>query len=342
MIPTPADLINSFPIDANEYSFIEQSRQTIKNILDGIDRRKILIIGPCSIHDVASTIEYAKKFNELAQIVSEHFFLIMRCYLEKPRTSIGWKGFIYDPYLDHTYNIKAGLQLSRQLLVELTKMKIPVGCEFLDLTVAPYIDDLISWGCIGARTTTSQPHRQFVSHLNFPVGFKNTTDGNIDNPINAIIAANACHHYLGLNLNGHITQYVSKGNSDCHIVLRGHETGPNYDENTIDRVLMKIDKAGIRRQIIIDCSHDNCKKMYLRQINVFHSVMQQIFSGNSAIVGAMLESHLMAGSQSLADELDLKFGMSVTDPCLDFEATRQLILEAFNQSVLISMTSAHT
>lgn len=322
-IPTPLELSLDFPRNKRAGVFVENARETIRGILQGVDPRLLMIVGPCSIHDEESTLEYAEKFRDLAEEVSDDYFLVMRAYFEKPRTTKGWKGLLYDPHLDGSYDMVTGLRLTRKLLVTLTEMEIPLGSELLEINTAPYISDLLSWGCIGARTVTSQPHRQLASSLNFPIGFKNTTDGNMGNAINGILSASVPHHFLGMDEKGQLTQVHSKGNADCHIVLRGGEKKPNFDEAAIQEAKERCIRAKISHKIIVDCSHDNCKKNHEVQKQVFKSVLSQASKRSSPIRGLMLESHLYEGSQKISPHL--KYGVSITDPCLDWKTTKNLI-----------------
>lgn len=325
-LPTPRSLQETLPLSPEQRNFILESRQTIESILEGADSRKLLIVGPCSIHDCEATLEYGNHFQELAKEVSDQFFMVMRTYFEKPRTILGWKGFLYDPDLDGSHNVAKGIHLTRHLLSELTTLRIPTASELLDMATAPYFSDFLSWGCIGARTCSSPSHRQLAASLDFPVGFKNSTDGCIDNAVHGVLSASVPHVYLGLSSEGKFTRIKTEGNPLCHLVLRGGYNGPNYDYKSVQESTLRCQQMGIRDKVVIDCSHDNCEKMHLKQIPIFQEVTQQIIEGNESIVGLMLESHLFSGSQSLSHPL--QYGVSITDPCLDWLTTREVILQA--------------
>lgn len=329
ILPTPTELQKEIPLTEENAAFIHSSRLTIQSILDGLDERKLLIVGPCSIHDIESAREYASLFRELAEEVSDHFFMVMRAYIEKPRTIVGWKGLLYDPDLDSSHNLPKGIRFARRLYSELTEMRIPIASEVLELSTSHYYSDFISWGCVGARTSSSPPHRQLAASLMFPMGFKNSTDGNIDHAIHAVLSAGNPHVFLGFGSDGKMVRIQSEGNKLCHIVLRGGHEGPNYDSKSILETIEKCQQAGIRDKLIIDCSHDNCEKRHLKQVTVFHEVVDQVAEGNQYIAGLMLESHLHAGSQPISQ--NLRYGVSITDPCLDWSTTRQAILQAANK-----------
>jgi 3-deoxy-7-phosphoheptulonate synthase len=325
-IPSPVEIAAKFPLRKQEQEFIAQSRRSVKNILNGVDRRILLIVGPCSIHDQEASLEYALRLRQLAQTVRDQFFIVMRAYFEKPRTIMGWKGMLYDPDLNGSHRLAKGLWLVRSLLYELTHMQVPIGSELLEMTTAPYYSDLLSWGCIGARTCLSPPHRQLAASLPFPVGFKNTIDGNLDPPIYAIISAQSPHTFLGFNESGQLTRIHTQGNPSCHLILRGGSSGPNYDAISIQKAIVKCRLSRICDRMMIDCSHDNCEKQHEKQIDVFESLIHQIQMGTEQICGIMLESFLKAGSQSLSQPL--QYGVSITDPCLDWYSTQQLIEDA--------------
>lgn len=328
-LPTPEELHSRYPLSSAGATFIQQARNTIKNILDGRDSRILLIVGPCSIHDLEAAREYADLLKKLSQEVADLFFIVMRVYLEKPRTLLGWKGFVYDPYLDGSHDMAAGVRLSRQFLRELAQKEIPVASELLEIVTAPYFTDLLSWGCIGARTSCSQPHRQLAAGCNFPIGFKNSTEGNIEHAIHAVISASNPHTYMGIDEKGMLKRISTPGNPYCHVILRGGERSPNYDKNHISLALEKLASMAQKPRLIVDCSHDNCGKNYKEQISVFRSVVEQYLDGNRLIAGLMLESYLQSGNQPLAHPSFLKYGVSITDPCLDFPATESIIKEAY-------------
>lgn len=322
-IPSPLELVQKIPLPPSSQKKIEEFRNTAKDILLKNDSRLLLIVGPCSVHDLKAMYEYATYFQKLAKEVSDQFFLVLRTYLEKPRSAKGWKGFLNDPYLDNSCDIASGLRLARQLLVDLTAMGIPLGSELLEIHTTPYLTDLLTWGCIGARTCTSQPHRQLVASLDIPIGFKNTTDGNIENAIHGILAAQSSHYFLGVNSKGAIQRLHAQGNPYCHVVLRGSEKGPNYDPASIADALKQCEMAKIHPSLVVDCSHDNCGKRHNLQAEVFQSVIQQVLEGNSGVTGLMLESHLQEGNQPMS--LEPRYGVSLTDPCLGWKATEKLI-----------------
>lgn len=322
---SPNELIQQLPINRSQQRFISQSRKAIREVLKGNDSRLLLVVGPCSIHDIASTKEYARKLKELIPSVDDAFQIVMRVYYEKPRTSLGWKGFLYDPLLNGSCDIHSGLLHTRQLLRDLADMEISVGSEFLDPLTAYYFQDLISWGCIGARTSSSQIHRQLASALPMPVAFKNSTEGSVYGALHSIISAAAKHSYMGFN-NNEITVVQTHGNPDCHIVLRGGESSPNYDPESIAATLELLKKANLPPRVLVDCAHDNSFKDHEKQQSVFESVLQQIVDGNQSIRGMLLESHLFTGNQPFPSALsELKYGISLTDPCLDWERTENLI-----------------
>lgn len=333
-LPTPKEIRDEFALSNENKSFIEQSRSTIRKILLGHDDRKLLIVGPCSIHDIGAAREYALEFQEVAKEVASHFFMVMRTYFEKPRTVLGWKGLLYDPDLDGSYDLAKGVRLTRQLLSELCDLQVPAASEFLEITTAHYFADLLSWGCIGARTCSSPPHRQLAASLNLPIGFKNTTDGSIENAVNGILSASTSHVFLGLDMAGEMVRIWAPGNPSCHIVLRGGESGPNYDAHSVMQAASACRVAGICNRVVIDCSHDNCDKRHLKQVNVFQSIVNRIAEGDQTIAGLMLESNLRGGSQVISP--NLRYGVSITDPCLDWPTTRAIILESAAKSKLLA------
>ncbi len=327
-LPSPQEIKTQFPLSASAAAFIQQARETAKQIISGMQARKALIVGPCSIHDRKSALEYATRFKELAQAVNRSSFLLMRVYAEKPRTSTGWKGLVYDPHLNGTHDIKTGLIWTRELLLMLAEMGVPCATEFVDPLAALYFDDLITWGFIGARTSSSQPHRQFASTLNFPIGFKNATDGNLDSAIHGVLSAAEAHAALHIDGQGRLCAIQSQGNTYTHIVLRGAYDTTNYDRISVQRAMNQLKSYGLPQRVMIDCSHGNCQKRFDKQQEAFLSVLEQIEQGNDQIFGLMLESHLEAGSQPLTDPAQLKYAVSITDPCLDWETTQKLIYSA--------------
>ena len=330
-LPTYEELKAQLPLSLAERNFINHSRETVRSILKGIDPRLIVIIGPCSIHDPQSAQEFAHQLYKLSTEVSSHFFLIMRVYCEKPRTASGWKGFLYDPLLNDSHEVDLGIKWTRQLLIELAKMNIPAGTEFLDPLTAFYYDDLITWGSIGARTASSQTHRHLASALEMPIGFKNGIAGNISAAVHGAMTAELPHTFIRIGEQGQLINYQTKGNQDTHIVLRGGESGPNYDSYSISKALSLLEEAKREPRCIIDCAHHNSQKDYNRQSIVFESVIQQILDGNRKIKGLMLESNLFSGNQPICnDPSKLRYGVSITDPCIDWESTERLIRQAFH------------
>lgn len=314
IVNTPEKVISKYLVNHDDYNFISKSRETIKNILDGKDSRLLVVVGPCSIHNYNSALEYA---HLLSQQTFKNLFIVMRVYFEKPRTSVGWKGFIYDPDLDGSNNINKGLDLARRLLVEITKLRIPIGVEFLDTITPQYLADLVSWGAIGARTTESQIHRQLASGLSMPIGFKNLTDGNIEKAVNGIKSANLSHTFLGIDHNGTASIVETTGNTHAHLILRGGSNKPNYDLNTISSL------PHLNKKFIVDCSHDNSCKNYKRQVLVALYIMRLKMLKGLNIGGIMLESNLCEGRQDLSEHLT--YGVSVTDPCLSWDTTHTLL-----------------
>lgn len=325
----PSALREEFPIEARHVDFIERSRDTIKEILDGKDQRLLLIAGPCSIHDTTAALEYARKLQNLAKEISETIYLVMRVYFEKPRTVVGWKGIMHDPDLDSSGNLNKGLRITRKLLLDIASLEVPAAAEFLDPNVPVYIEDLIAWGCIGARTSESQTHRQMASSLTMPIAFKNNTDGNVEIAINGILSALSKHSYIGCDSSGQLCIIHTEGNLYGHIVLRGGDKNTNYDPYSVSMSLDSLKNAGLPPRVLIDCAHANSNKNHYSQIQVFHSIVNQIIEGNKEIRGILIESHLEAGNQSIASDLSmLKYGVSLTDPCLEWAATEELLLWA--------------
>ena len=327
-ILSPIELKKELPADSHHIEFVCKSRSQIANILDGHDSRLLLILGPCSIHDVKAAKEYARNLHSLAKSVSKSFFIVMRTYFEKPRTALGWKGMLYDPHLDNSNDIATGMRTCRRLLLELTEMGIPTATEFLDPLTPRYLGDLISWSCIGARTAESQIHRQFASGLPMPVAFKNGTSGSLDVAVNGIVASSIPHAFFGIDEHGQISIIRTKGNSHPHIALRGGENAPNYDAHSIGKLLELLRENHLPERLIVDCSHDNSNRCPNNQKEVFDSVIQQHLNGNTAIRGLAVESNLFFGSQRMPlDKSRLQYAVSITDPCLDWEQTKELVLK---------------
>ena len=328
-LPAPVLLCHEIARSSEQAAFIADARSQIQDIIFGNDERFLLVVGPCSIHDIDAGREYAERLAELAEKVKDEMFLVMRVYFEKPRTTVGWKGLIMDPELDGTCNIPKGLAMARRFLRDVTDLKMPAATELLDPITPQYIADLISWSAIGARTTESQTHRQMASGLSMPLGFKNATNGSVAPAFNAIKAAMQPQTFLGVSPQGIASAVTTRGNPHCHIILRGGETGPNYDEHSVRDTGDLLEKAGLRRAIMIDASHDNSKKNHENQPGVFRDVIAQRAAGNTDIIGGMVESNLIAGAQKLVDSSEgLVRGQSITDECIDWDTTERLILES--------------
>ncbi len=326
LLPSPHELLQELPASIAQKQRIQAKRQEVCRILDGADPRLLLIVGPCSIHDITAAKEYATKLHQLAQSLNNVFCILMRVYFEKPRTALGWKGFLYDPWLNGSHDVATGLRWTRRLLLDLTDIGVAAAAEFLDPASAYYFGDLITWGCIGARTAASQTHRQMASGLSMPIAFKNSTDGNVDVAINGILNAAAEHSFIGVNAMGCLSTVHTRGNAYGHVVLRGGENKPNYDPQSISRTLKRLHKANLPQRLLIDCSHDNSLRQHQRQTVVFQSVINQIVEGNRNIRGALIESHLEAGNQPFtASPSELKYAVSLTDACLDWATTERLI-----------------
>jgi 3-deoxy-7-phosphoheptulonate synthase len=327
---TPNEIKKKYSIDKNAEQFVANSRSSVKKIMNAEDNRLLVIVGPCSIHDYKAAIEYAHKLKELSDEVSSKIFVIMRVYFEKPRTTIGWKGLINDPNLDGTADIQKGILIARKLLLELTNIGLPCGTEALDPVMPQYLGDLISWTAIGARTSESQTHREMSSGLSTPIGFKNGTDGNLETAVNAILSASKPHSFLGIDSNGQVAVTKTKGNDSTHLVLRGGSNGPNYFQENINESKKILKNVNLSPNLIIDCSHANSNKNYKLQSEVFEYCLNLKLSGESAIKGLMLESNLVEGNQSLGDSsADLVFGKSITDSCINWDTTSQIIKNAF-------------
>jgi 3-deoxy-7-phosphoheptulonate synthase len=300
------------------------SRKAVHDILRGADDRLLVVVGPCSIHDYAAAIEYAKRLKGERERLKHDLAIVMRVYFEKPRTTVGWKGFINDPHLDETFDINEGIRLARKLLLEIDEIGVPCGTEFLDLISPQYIADLIAWGAIGARTTESQSHRQLASGLSCPVGFKNGTDGNIRIAVDAIKAASARHHFISVTKSGHVAVFKTAGNEDCHVILRGG-TKPNYDAASVDAACRDLASAGLAQRLMVDFSHANSSKQFRKQVDVGRDVAGQLAGGERRIVGVMVESHINPGRQDLLPGKALEYGVSITDACLGWQDTVNLL-----------------
>lgn len=324
---TPQEVKSQLPLTELAKENVFKYRQEIRDILDLKDRRKFIVIGPCSIHNIDSALEYSQRLKKLSVQVKDKLLLVMRVYFEKPRTTVGWKGLINDPEMDDSFQIEKGILMARKLLLNIAELGLPAGTEALDPLVPQYINELISWSAIGARTAESQTHREMSSGLSMPVGFKNGTDGNIQVALNALHSAKNPHHFLGINQQGEVSVVQTKGNAYGHVILRGGNGKPNYDQTSIQLVEGELKKANISPRIVIDCSHGNSKKNYTLQAGVLENVVQQIVDGNTSIVGMMMESNLYEGNQKIPPNLeDLKYGVSVTDACIGWEETERIIL----------------
>jgi 3-deoxy-7-phosphoheptulonate synthase len=327
----PQLLLEELPIDAAALATVGNARQAIHRVLHGADDRLVVVAGPCSIHDSAAALEYARRLREAAHRHEADLLLVMRVYFEKPRTTVGWKGFINDPRLDGSFAINEGLRQARKLLLDINRLGLPAGTEFLDLLSPQYISDLIAWGAIGARTTESQSHRQLASGLSCPVGFKNGTDGSIRIAVDALRAAAAPHAFMGMTKTGQAAIFETAGNEDCHVILRGGRQ-PNYDAASVAAAAAELAAAGLAPHLMIDFSHANASKQFARQVEVGRDVAAQLAAGEERIFGVMIESHLEEGRQDLVAGQPLAYGVSITDPCLGWEATAPL-LETLAQAV---------
>ncbi len=325
-LPAPEQVRGEIP-NVSVTPMIESVRAQIHSILQGDDDRVFVVVGPCSIHDQAAALEYAGRLAKLAERLADNLLLVMRVYFEKPRTTVGWKGLINDPGLDGSFDIGRGLHLARKILLGVNELGVPCATEFLDTAIPQYLVDLVAWGAIGARTTESQIHREMASGLSCPVGFKNGTDGSVKIAADAVLSARSAHHFLAVTQQGFCAIAQTTGNEDTHIILRGSSKGTNYDQTAVAAAGQLLTKAQIPVRLMIDCSHANSFKDYLRQPQVAADVAGQIAAGNDAIVGLMVESHLQEGRQDLGDPARLMYGMSITDACLSWEQTEELLVK---------------
>lgn len=324
---TPAQLKADVPMSDAARSTVAESREVIRNILDGKDHRIFVVIGPCSIHDVDAALDYARRLKKLSDEVADTLYIVMRVYFEKPRTTVGWKGLINDPHLNDTFKISEGLHIGRKLLLDVAEMGLPTSTEALDPISPQYMQDCISWSAIGARTTESQTHREMASGLSSAVGFKNGTDGGLDVAMNALKSAANPHRFLGINNDGQVSIIHTRGNPYAHVVLRGGSQGPNYDSVHIALCEAELEKHGATQNIMVDCSHANSSKKPELQPLVMDNVANQIIEGNNSIIGLMVESNINDGNQSIPSDLSaLEYGVSVTDGCIGWEVTEQAIL----------------
>jgi len=334
VLPPPDHLIRFFPIRGSEVeSLIANTRRSIQRIMSGEDDRLLVIIGPCSIHDPHAAVDYARKLKAVREQYKDQLEVVMRVYFEKPRTTVGWKGLINDPYLDGSYRIDEGLRIARQLLIDINRLGVPAGSEFLDVISPQYIGDLISWGAIGARTTESQVHRELASGISAPIGFKNGTDGNIRIATDAIQSASRGHHFLSVHKNGQVAIVHTAGNKDCHVILRGGKA-PNYDAASVAAACKDLEAAGLPASLMVDCSHANSSKKPENQPQVIADIAAQLEAGESRVVGVMVESHLVAGRQDLVDGQPLVYGQSITDGCIGWDSTVQ-VLERLAEAVRV-------
>jgi 3-deoxy-7-phosphoheptulonate synthase len=336
VLPPPEHLMRFFPIRGTAVeNLIADTRKHIHHIMGGKDDRLLVIIGPCSIHDPAAALDYARRLKEQREKYKDTLEIVMRVYFEKPRTTVGWKGLINDPYLDETFRIDEGLRIARQLLIEINRLGLPAGSEFLDVISPQYLGDLISWGAIGARTTESQVHRELASGLSAPIGFKNGTDGNIKIATDAIQAAAGGHHFLSVHKNGQVAIVQTNGNPDCHVILRGGKA-PNYDAASVAAACADLAKAKLPETLMVDCSHANSSKQHEKQLDVAKDIAAQIAGGSTRVFGVMVESHLQAGAQKFTpgkdDPVQLEYGKSITDACLGWDDSLAS-LEVLSQAV---------
>jgi len=333
-IVAPNILMEKFPLSEKASEGVFKARHTIKKILNGEDKRLMVIVGPCSIHDPDAAREYAKKLCQIKDELSKDLFIVMRVYFEKPRTTVGWKGLINDPDLNESFNIDKGLETARHLLVDLADVGLPVAVEYLDLITPQYISDLISWGAIGARTTESQSHRELASALSCPVGFKNGTSGSLRIAIDAIKSANSPHHLLSVNKNGGVSHYTSSGNETAHIILRGGNDGPNYSKEHVDQVVAQLNNEKLLPKVMVDFSHANSQKQFKNQLKVGEDIAKQIENGSEDIFGVMIESNINEGNQAVGPLETLEYGVSITDSCINFSDT-EILLRKLAKSVNI-------
>ena len=336
VLPPPEHLIRFFPIRGTPVeSLISNTRKSIHNIMAGTDDRLLVVIGPCSIHDPVAALEYARRLMEQRKKYAGTLEIVMRVYFEKPRTTVGWKGLINDPYLDESFRIDEGLRIARQLLIEINRLGLPAGSEFLDVISPQYIGDLIAWGAIGARTTESQVHRELASGLSAPIGFKNGTDGNIRIATDAIQAAARGHHFLSVHKNGQVAIVQTNGNPDCHVILRGGKA-PNYDAASVTAACKELEASKLPATLMVDCSHANSSKQHEKQLDVARDIANQVSGGSKQVFGLMVESHLNAGAQKFTpgkdDSSKLEYGKSITDACLSWDDSLK-VLDVLSQAV---------
>ena len=331
----PVALIEKYPLSEKMANTVVKARDAIHNIMNGTDDRLLVIIGPCSIHDTKSALEYAEKLNVLREKYADTLEVVMRVYFEKPRTTVGWKGLINDPYMDNSYDMNAGLKIGRKLLADINEMGMPTATEYLDVLTPQYLDELISWVAIGARTTESQVHRELASGTSAPVGFKNGTDGTVKIAIDALQSAKSAHTFLSVTKFGHSAIVKTLGNEDCHIILRGGNKGPNYSVEHVSEAVEALSKAKLIPSVMVDFSHANSNKQFKKQVEVAENIAEQISSGSKGVFGVMIESHLVEGRQDLVEGCadKLVYGQSITDACIGWEDS-ELVLEKLSQAIV--------
>ena len=320
---TPTSLKSDMPVSAAITEQINESREIVRNIISKKDKRLLVVVGPCSIHDPNAAIDYAHRLKKLSLLLDKRLYIVMRSYFEKPRSTVGWKGLINDPYLDDSFKISEGLKIARKLLLEISEIGLPLATEALDPITPQYLQDLISWSAIGARTTESQTHREMASGLSCAIGFKNGTDGSLEVAINAMQSAVAAHRFLGINPSGQVSIIHTRGNPDVHVVLRGGSNGPNYEKEAVLKSEQQLQGKGLDPSIMIDCSHANSNKDHKNQSKVLDNISKQIREGNESITGVMIESNIGSGNQSISDKLE--YGVSITDACVDWDETERML-----------------
>lgn len=324
---SPALLLEEMPVADAARTSIDKHRQGVSDILQGKDDRLVVVVGPCSIHDVDAAMDYATKLRQSAKELEDDLLIVMRVYFEKPRTTTGWKGLINDPFLDGSFQINKGLRLARQVLLDINTLGLPAGVEFLDTISPQFLADLVTWGAIGARTTECQLHRELASGMSMPIGFKNGTSGNVKIATDAVVAAKHPHCFLSVSTQGLSAIVTTKGNPDCHIILRGGDAGPNYDAHHVDQAVAQSKSSGLNGKVMVDCSHGNSKKIHTNQPLVAKDIGSQISAGNKDICGVMLESHVNGGNQKVIPNEELKYGVSITDACMDWDMTAAVLKE---------------
>lgn len=325
-LPAPATMLAELPLSERSAELVERSRGDVRDVVHGTDERLLVIVGPCSVHDPAAALDYARRLAPLAQQLSDDLVVVMRVYFEKPRTTVGWKGLINDPGMDESFDVNRGLRLAREVLLGVLDEGVPAACEFLEPTSPQYIADAVSWGAIGARNPESQVHRQLASGLSMPIGFKNATDGDVQAAVDGCVTAAAEHTFFGIDSEGRAAAVATTGNPDCHVILRGGRSGPNFDDASVADALDVVGASGLGRRLVIDASHGNSGKSHVRQAEVVREIAGSVAAGNRGISGIMMESFLVAGAQKPAPS-GLVYGQSVTDACIDWDTTAELLQE---------------